>query len=300
MMKAPQRRIFILAGMPRTATTFLYQRFQEHPAIFCPFRKETNFFSVNYHKGADWYRRLYSDMADGQIGADVSPVYFLDELAIDRIRAFEPGTPVILGVRPASEWALSWYTQMLNSHVGAKPGFEEFVTGYTLPISGGEIWQDFRKCFVRRMIDRYRDSFGDNILLYHYRALRECPLELINGIESFLGVPQHFSEDNLTNEIVNAGTRRNIGFITHLLSREKFVDFVGRTAPRRLTQAVRNAYVALGTNKGTAKRPSFSDEEVVLAKEIFAEDDRWTESLFSDSSIQLGCSEILASEDSQG
>ncbi|MDH3275217.1 MAG: sulfotransferase domain-containing protein [Gammaproteobacteria bacterium] len=289
-MNMPQQRLFILAGMPRTATTFLYQRFQEHPAIFCPYRKETNFFSVNYHKGPAWYRKLYDDMADGQIGADVSPAYFLDELAIDRIHAFEPRTPVILGVRPASEWALSWYTQVLSNHLGAKPSFEEFVTGYTLRISGGDIWQDFRNGFVRRMIDRYRDDFGDNILLYHYRALREDPLALINGIESFLGVPQQFSEDNLTNEIVNAGTRRNIGFIAYLLSQEKFVDFVGRLVPRQLVQAARNAYVSLGTTKGMAERPSFTEEEIAFTKQIFAEDDRWIETLFAESSIQLGSS----------
>jgi len=30
-MTAAKQRLFVLAGMPRTATTFLYQRFQEHP-----------------------------------------------------------------------------------------------------------------------------------------------------------------------------------------------------------------------------------------------------------------------------
>jgi len=290
-MIAEQPKLFILAGMPRTATTFLYQRFQEHPAIFCPYRKETNFFSVNYHRGIDWYRELYADMVDSQTGVDVSPVYFLDEQAIDRILAFKPGTPVVLGVRAASEWALSWYTQVLSAHVGAKPSFEEFVTGYKLEIGGGEIWQDFRNGFVSRMIGRYRDSIGDNLLLYHFRALRESPLELINSIESFVGVQQYFSDDNLTSEIVNAGTRRNVGFISHLLSREKFVDFVGRAVPRRLTQAARNVYVALGTNRNIPERPTFTDEEVALAKDIFAEDDHWIESLFAESSIQLGNSD---------
>jgi len=296
-MNTPPQRLFILAGMPRTATTFLYQRFQEHPAIFCPYRKETNFFSVNYHKGSAWYRKLYADMADGQTGADVSPVYFLDEHAIDRMRAFEPRTPVILGVRPASEWALSWYTQVLSNHVGTKPSFEEFVTGYELRISGGEIWQDFRSGFVRRMIERYRDSFGDDLLLYHYRALRDEPLALLNSIELFLGVLRHFSEENVSNEIVNAGTRRNIGFIADLLSRERFVEAVGRLVPRRLVQAARNAYVALGTSKVAAESPSFTDEEVALAKEIFAEDDRWTESLFSETSIQLGSAGTFDTEE---
>lgn len=289
-MSAPQQRLFILAGMPRTATTFLYQRFQEHPAIFCPYRKETNFFSVNNRKGLAWYHRLYADMTDGQIGADVSPVYFLDELAIERMRTFDPRTPVILGVRPASKWALSWYTQVLSNHVGAKPSFEEFVTGYALRISGREIWQDFRNGFVQRMIDRYRDEFGDTLLLYHYRAVREDPLTLLNSIERFLRVPRYFSEENFTNEIINAGTRRNVGFIADLLGREGFVDAVGRLIPRRFVQAARNAYVAFGTSKKEVKRPSFTDEEVALAETIFAEDDLWIETLFGESSIQLGSS----------
>ena len=55
-------------------------------------------------------------------------------------------------------------------------------------------------------------------------------------------------------------------------------------------QAARNIYVALGTTKGTAERPTFTDKEVALAKEIFAEDDRWIESLFAESSIQIGSS----------
>jgi hypothetical protein len=58
-MTVAKQRLFVLAGMPRTATTFLYQRFQEHPEIFCPYRKETNFFSVNYAKGGAWYRDLF-------------------------------------------------------------------------------------------------------------------------------------------------------------------------------------------------------------------------------------------------
>ena len=287
-MTAAAKRLFILAGMPRTATTFLYQRFQEHPEIFCPYRKETNFFSVNFSKGASWYENLYQDISDGQAGADVSPIYFLDEQAVGRIQEFEYQLPVILGVRPASDWALSWYTQVLSSHIGTKPSFEEFVSGYKLQIGGGEIWQDFRDGFVRRTVECYRDAFQERLLLYHYRALREEPLLLINSIEDFLGVSRHFSSDNLTNEIVNAGARRNIGFIAHLLSREEFVDFVGRIMPRRLTQALRNAYVAIGTSKEPKKKPSFSDDEISLSREIFADDDRWIESFFADTNIRSG------------
>lgn len=284
-MSAERLRRFIVAGMPRTATTFLYQRFQEHPAIFCPFRKETNYFSVNFHKGPEWYDQLYADMPDGQVGADVSPVYFLDEDAIDRICTHEPEAPVILGVRAASEWALSWYTQVLSNHIGAKPSFEEFVTGYRYKISGGEIRQDFRDGFVRRMVERYQDAFGDRLLLYHFRALRDDPLALINSIEDFVELSRFFSEDNLNNEIVNAGTRRNIGLVAHLLGREGFVEAVGRLVPRRIVQAARNLYVAASTSKKPAKKPAFSGAEVAIAREIFAEDDCWIDTVFAESSI---------------
>ena len=225
-------------------------------------------------------------MPDGQIGADVSPVYFLDEDAIDRISTHEAESPIILGVRPASEWALSWYTQVLSNHIGAKPSFEEFVTGYRCQISRGEIWQDFRNGFVQRMVERYQDVFGDRLLLYHFRALREDPLGLINSIEEFIGVQKYFSENNLKNEIVNAGTRRNIGFIAYLLGREGFVEAIGRFLPRRLVQAARNVYVKLGATKKDVESSPFTDEEVLLAKEIFADDDRWIEEVFAASSIQ--------------
>ena len=122
-MNSPDHRCFVLAGMPRTATTFLYQRFQEHPAIFCPYRKESYYFSVNYHKGPDWYGDLFSDIGDEQIGADVTPAYFLDESAISRILEHDAQMPVVLGVRQPSDWALSWYTQVLSNHIGELPSF---------------------------------------------------------------------------------------------------------------------------------------------------------------------------------
>jgi len=181
----------------------------------------------------------------------------------------------------------------LTYHRGQKPSFEEFVSGYALRISRGEIWQDFRNGFVRRMIDRYRQAFGGNLLIYHHRVFRENPLAVINSIERFISVPRYFSEENFRNEIVNAGTRRNIGFAAYLLSRGRFVDAVGRFLPRRLIQTARNAYVALGTSKNTPPAPSFTAEQIALASDIFSDDDSWIESLFADAPIQLGSRDVF-------
>jgi hypothetical protein len=287
-MQSPSPRVFVVAGMPRTATTFLYQRFQEHPSIFCPYRKETMYFSVNYERGPAWFRSLYDGMAPGQIGADVSPAYFLDERVIDRILRVDPVPRVILGVRTASEWALSWYTHVLTHHWRHPPSLEAFLTGYRYEITAGEIWQDLRGGFVRRMIEGYREAFGNGLLIYHHRALKSDPLSVVNAIERFVGVPEHFSEENFRNQVVNAGTRRNVSLATYLLSREQFVASVGRLLPRRLVQAGRNAFVALGAGKRRVEPPSFTADEVALATAIFSEDDAWIASQFEDAPLQLG------------
>ncbi len=281
-------RVFVVAGMPRTATTFLYQRFQEHPAIFCPYRKETMYFSVNHDRGADWFRGLYDGMGDGQIGADVSPAYFLDEAVIDRILALDPVPPVILGVRTPSEWALSWYTHVLTHHWRNPPSLETFLTGYPYEITGGEIWQDLRDGFVRRRVERYCEAFGDGLLLYHHRAFKSDALAFVNAIERFLDVPIHFGAENFENRVVNAGTRRNISLVTYLLSREQFVDAIGRLLPRRLVQAGRNAFVKLGASEKPPEPPTFSDEERALARDVLAEDDAWVEARFEHAPLQLG------------
>ena len=290
MIATHQQQLFIVAGMPRTATTFLYQRFQEHPHIFCPYRKETNFFCVNYHRGFQWYRGLYADMPNGYVAADVSPAYFLDGSAVDRMKALGKDLRVILGLREPSSWSLSWYTQVMSSLGGTKPSLEKFLTGYSLQIGGGHIWQDFRDGFVRRMIKQYREAFGDRLLIYCYDELNSDPLGVLNSIEHFIGVPKHFTSDNFRNEIVNAGTRRNIGLIANLLSREAFVDVIGRLVPRSFVQVARNAYVGIGTSKTPPPPPSFTPEERELVARMFAEDDQWVSDLFVTSPIQLGAS----------
>ncbi len=274
--------------MPRTATTFLFQRFQEHPSIFCPYRKETSFFTGNYGRGIGWYHWLYKGMGENQIGADVSPSYFLEDRAIDRIRDHAPGARVILGVRKPSEWALSWYTQVRTHLWAGTLDLEEFLTGYRYRDAQGEIWQDLRHGFVNARIAQYRQAFGDALLIYRYAAVRQSPLEVMNGIEDFLEVPRFFTDANFRTDAVNAASRRNIGLVTHLASRERFVEALGRTLPRSAVQAGRNLFVRFGTSAERPAPPEFTSAERSLVAEIFAEDDELFEQQFAEHPLTRG------------
>jgi hypothetical protein len=47
-------RWFIIGGMARAGTKFLYNTLQKHSGLFLPYRKEINFFHYNFHKDPDW------------------------------------------------------------------------------------------------------------------------------------------------------------------------------------------------------------------------------------------------------
>ena len=61
-----------------------------HPQIFAPWRKEPTYFSQNFGRGENWYRRFYAGLKPGQIGIDASTEYFVNPLAPERMIAFDP------------------------------------------------------------------------------------------------------------------------------------------------------------------------------------------------------------------
>jgi len=83
-----KNKIFIIPGMPRAGTTFLYHNLQLHPEIFVPYRKEVNYFTFDHKRGEKWYFSMFDEMTDNQIGADISPFYFMDDFAPERIKKY--------------------------------------------------------------------------------------------------------------------------------------------------------------------------------------------------------------------
>lgn len=280
-------RVFVIAGMPRCGTTFLYYKLQDHPSIFVPFRKETNYFATNHKKGVEWYRSLYKDMDRGQIGADISPYYFLHDKAIERIRAFDPGMRVILGVRDPAEFALSLYTQAL-SHTYGVPSFKEFLLNYTWRLGGGEIPMSLTGDFVTRRIEEYRSVFGENLMLFDYRLLKRDPLAVLQAIESFLELSAHFNESNFENVVINAGNRKNIKFLSYLLSSEYLISALEILLPRRLVVSMRNSFDKASEAKKAGPVKAYSPNDIRLAEEFFSTERADIKDLFADTEIQVG------------
>ena len=50
---------FLIIGAQRCGTTSLYNYLVEHPHVSPAFMKETHFFDLHFHRGANWYRAFF-------------------------------------------------------------------------------------------------------------------------------------------------------------------------------------------------------------------------------------------------
>ena len=66
---------FIVVGAMKSGTTSLYKWLSGHSGCcFCRL-KEPHFFSINWDRGIDWYRGLFSECPNQQISGEASQSY---------------------------------------------------------------------------------------------------------------------------------------------------------------------------------------------------------------------------------
>lgn len=280
--------IAIVAGMPRAGTTTLYHNLQEHPQAFVPFRKETHYFSFNHARGITWYLELFHEVGPDQVGFDICPTYFLCSQALERILQFDSDVKVILSVRDPVEWALSFYTQV-SSYSLRVPCFREFLQGYLFHFGDKAVQLELHNSFVTGIIQRYRDTFDDNLLLFDFGLFRRDRLSVLRAIERFVGISHYFEPGNFDEVIFNASNRRNSRLVTKALSREEVVSFLQLAVPDPLLRALRKRLELAGARKEVPSvYERHSPEDIRLAEECFAEDRLAVNALFASHGIQSG------------
>lgn len=283
---------FIIPGMPRCGTTFLYHNLRKHPAVFLAFMKESDYFSVNHGKGREWFEGLFAERGPDQAFGDISPYYFLDERSVARIHEHAPNARIIVGVRRPSEVALSLYTQM--SVTQEVPPFEEFLHGFRFPVGDEYLEVALEERVLSRALRAFRERFGANLLLYSFEGFRADRLSVLRAIESFLGLPKFFEAGNFEDSVINAGSRRTIRAVELLIRSRAFIWIVRNLVPRRLLDWLRDRYERFRRPRAGAQGGGITDRDRELARRVFAADDREYEELFAGSQLVLGTGEVFA------
>lgn len=295
-------KYFVVIGMPRGGTTYLYHNLKKHPNVFLPFRKEVNYFNINFVKGEGWYRGLYKEASNDQIKGDISPPCFLDRDSIDRILSFDADVKCILVVRNPADYAVSFYEQF-DTFVYDLPTFEKFVKeGYKFKTAGKVLNVQYSNHYIKETIELFMKKFGKNLLIYDFDLFKTDTLTVLQNIENFLEIPNYFDNNTFDGEKINSGDRGNIKFLQNILANENVINIIEKTFPRSFIIKMRSHYDSFSSKlkpkKIDVKTQLIKEKNKSLANEFLKSDVEWYKDFFKEGQIKFGDNTILSSKNS--
>lgn len=192
---------FIIAGAPRSGTSWLYHLLDNHPMIYMakPIAPEPKFFLIDeiYEKGLDYYRKTwFSDIEDAKICGEKSTNYLENSSVASRIHHNLPAVKLIFILRNPVERAYSNY--LWSCMNGLED--QDFATALELE-SKRELEVSpalrysrphayFSRGLYAKMLKPYFQVFDrEEILCLRYEDIAEKLESLAKRVCSFLGVP---------------------------------------------------------------------------------------------------------------
>jgi hypothetical protein len=297
---AEPTRHFIMAGMPRAGTTFVYDTLLSHPSIHLPYRKEISFYSLHYDRGSDWYNAFFAGATAQQVTGDISPDYFLHPDAVSRIRNSKRAAKLILAVRDPAEWAVSFH-RYIGTFGQNSLSFERFLESHEVPNARWLESTDprarfsIRNALIRLQIEAFRETFGADLLLYHFALFQANPLAVMQAIESFLGIPSYFNHANIPTVAINTRQKRGASWLNKLTSRDEIITLAGKIFPRRFLQRVRYWSDTTAARGRAASQDAETKHDLSLGKSLLQGDEQYVAELFAHGPVLLGDGKTLHS-----
>ena len=174
---------FMMIGVAKAGTTSFFRYLDQHPQIFVPEIKATNYFG--YEDARDWkwkeegdapllqnfpvrtlseYETIFSKATDKIAVGEVSPQYFRCPNAAQRIHEYSPKVKLVLSLRNPAERAFSGF--MMRTRRGeAVKGFYEELTAQSSHVKEG---------FYSKRLKRYLDLFpSEQIKIYNFEEFKK-------------------------------------------------------------------------------------------------------------------------------
>ncbi len=188
---------FIHVGAAKCASTWLWRICQEHPDVYVPTEKATNFsgaltapdhvnfFVADFDRGMEWYERTYFSGWDGEpAGGEFSNSYMVCEHALERIARALPHVKLTMTVRDPIERAFLQYAHHRRTGL-ATHEFAETLDLHRWQLFRMYIEPGFYHLHLTRML-RYFPR--EQIKVLFYRDLVADARAFSNDFFSFIGV----------------------------------------------------------------------------------------------------------------
>jgi hypothetical protein len=190
--------LFICLGVPKAATTWIHRQLEAHPEVGATTSKEINYWSSNFSKGHDWYRKQFPRDRDYGLYAEVS-VGYLRKPIIERLAGEVPEARFMVSLRNPYERSWSSYWQSVRTGT-SRLGLDEAIQ--TLPkIINDSLYSPGLTAFL--------DNFlPEQLYVALYDDLIADPRAFVRGIYAFAGADPEFVPSDLEQPI-NIGRRHS-------------------------------------------------------------------------------------------
>ena len=247
---------FLHLGPARCATTWQARVFSEHPALFVPPSKDTEFFSQQFTRGESWYRQQFAGATDKQLHGELCHRYFWHPEAPHRAQQFNPQFKIIMTLRDPFERILSAYQYDRSLYLGGDVSLSQYLK---LPVVAAT------NDYVGN-VKRWQSCFPqENILLSYFEEISHSPRDWLSKIWSHLGVAEHWQDDwkqpIWSARIARIEVLAHFAFsVSQLLRKNGFFQFVGKTKNQSWVERAlfKNGKVPL----------TFSQDDVIEAQNI--------------------------------
>jgi hypothetical protein len=122
---------FHIIGSQKCATSSLFRYLSSHPRVYGPYKKEIQYYSLNYEKGIEWYKQFFPAYSPKKerlrlISGEASPYYIYHPKAAEWIKKDTPNAKLILIMRDPVKRAYSHYAHNTRPDLDEeKLSFEE-------------------------------------------------------------------------------------------------------------------------------------------------------------------------------
>lgn len=207
-------RFLVVAGLPRTGTTFLYHHLSQHPEINSSVRKETYLFSDGEASGR--LKQLYHQ--PGGMKLDITPTYFFNpEQTIKNIKSLTSEAYVVIGFREIFEFVFSWFNWLKKNQILPDDlRDDQFLNGVSLQLGPSKMELNLLEPWVQYYLDPWLRAFEGRVLLFDFAILEKQSLSLLREIEAMCGLSPYFDESKISNIKYNHLHSHNFGFYEKL------------------------------------------------------------------------------------
>lgn len=259
---------FIGLGAQKSASSWLYTVFRDHPDAFVSTPKEINFFSSCYERGFQWYERHFATAGRCAAIGEISPSYLPDWDAPARARAYHPKLRILVTLRDPVERAYS--NHLHDIRLGY---YENDDLTFEGALANNPMYLE--QSLYAKHVDRWLEFFPkERMLIVLQEDIRANPQAQARRVYEFLGIGTEHVSDFV-------GRRANESYLPKSRGRERLIRSAGAFTRRiglgRLDRLLRRTGLVSAIQRKNRLEirdvvPPLRDETRERLHELFADD----------------------------